>query len=115
LIAVIGKYAKVNLSSEDVYLNIAGGLKIKDTAADLAAVLAVISAEKDWPLGGKTMILGEVGLAGEIRSLPQLDRRIKEGEKLGFEKFIVPAAKNISGKKIQAVKNLAEAIDLIKK
>ncbi|MFA6526014.1 MAG: DNA repair protein RadA [Candidatus Buchananbacteria bacterium] len=115
LIAVIGKYAKVNLSSEDVYLNIAGGLKIKDTAADLATILAIISAEKNLPLGGKTLILGEVGLAGEIRSLPQLERRIKEGEKMGFEKFIVPNAKGLNGKNIYQIKNIAEAIELIRK
>lgn len=115
LLAVIGKYAKVNLSGDDVYLNVAGGLKIKDTAADLAVILSVISAEKDLPLGNKTLILGEVGLAGEIRSLPQLERRIKEGEKLGFEKFIVPSAKNLKGKNICQIKNIAEAIDLIRK
>jgi len=115
LLAVIGKYAKVNLSSEDVYLNVAGGLKIKDTAADLATILAIISAEKELPLGGKTLILGEVGLAGEIRSLPQLERRIKEGEKMGFEKFIVPQAKGLRGDKIRHIKNIAEAIEMIKR
>lgn len=122
LLAVIGKYARVNLSSQDVYVNIAGGLKIKDTAADLATVLAVISAEKELPLGGKTLILGEVGLAGEIRSLPQLERRIKEGEKMGFEKFIVPArrtggplAKNLAGAEIKQIKNIKEAVELMKK
>ncbi len=114
LLAVIGKYAKVNLSGDDVYLNVAGGLKIKDTAADLATVLAVISAEKDLPLGNKTLILGEVGLAGEIRSLPQLARRIKEGEKMGFTKFIAPKTKDLIGEKIKQIKNIAEAIELLK-
>lgn len=113
LIAVISKYAKINLASQDAYLNVAGGLKIKDTAADLAAVLAIVSAEKELPLGSKTLILGEVGLSGEIRSLPQLERRIKEGEKLGFEKFIVPIAKNLKGNNIKTVKNIAEACALI--
>lgn len=113
LLAVISKYAKINLSDKDVYLNIAGGLKIKDTAGDLAVILALASAQSNKPIGNKTLILGEVGLSGEVRSLPQLERRIKEAEKLGYERFIVPQNQLAKKPQILAVKTIAEAIELI--
>jgi len=116
LLAVIAKATKINLGSHDIYLNITGGLKIKETAADLAVCLAVISCFLDLPLPAQTLILGEVGLSGEIRSVPQLDRRIKEALKLNFKKIIIPASKTESSdNNILKVKNLAEAVALISK
>ena len=113
LLAVIGKYAKINLSDKDVYLNVAGGLKIRDTAGDLAVILALASAQTNKPIGNKTLILGEVCLSGEVRSIAQLERRLKEAEKLGFERFIVPPNQLKKNPKIFSVKNIAEAIELI--
>lgn len=113
LLAVIGKYAKINLTDKDVYLNVAGGLKVKDTAGDLAVILALASAQTNKPIGSKTLILGEVGLSGEIRSIPQLERRLKEAEKLGFERFIIPPNQLKKNEKIFSVKNIGEAIEII--
>jgi DNA repair protein RadA/Sms len=116
LLAVIGKHGKMNLADQDIYLNIAGGLKIKDTGADLAAVLAIVSANLQLPLGNKILILGEVGLSGEIRTVSQLERRLKEGQRLGFDKFIIPKTKVISATdKIKTASNINEALMLIKK
>jgi len=116
LLAVISKHGKINLADQDVYLNIAGGLKIKDTGADLAAVLAIVSAQLQLPLGNKTLILGEVGLSGEIRPVSQLERRLKEGQRLGFDKFIIPKNKIIPAtEKIKTPTNITEALMLIKK
>ncbi len=115
LIAVLAKTAKINLGNHDVYLNIAGGLKIKDPAADLAVCLAIASAFLDIPVGTKTLALGEIGLSGEVRSASQTEIRLKEAKKLGFNKIIMPPGKNkTASSEAVLVKNLAEAIKLLK-
>jgi len=115
LIAVIAKAAKINLGNQDLYLNVVGGLKIKETAVDLAVILAIISAFLDIKINRQTLVLGEVGLAGEIRNISQLERRVKEATKLKFETIIAPAGgKNNPGDKVTKVKSLNEAIKLIK-
>lgn len=116
IIAVISKMAKVNLSNHDLYLNVAGGLKIKETATDLAVCLAIVSAYLEKSINQNILILGEVGLSGEIRTISQIERRIKEAAKLKFKKIIVaknPAIKNIPGIEIIQVSNIAEAIKII--
>jgi DNA repair protein RadA/Sms len=116
LIAVLAKTAGINLGNHDVYLNVAGGLKIKETAADLAVCLAVASAFLDLPLTQKTLAFGEIGLSGEIRNAPQAEVRLKEAKKLGFKKIIMPAGKNkIADPDTVIVKTIAEAIQLLKK
>ena len=116
LLAVIGKHCKLNLANQDVYLNVAGGLKIKEPPADLAVVMAVISAYTEKPLPDKTLILGEVGLAGEIRSVSQLERRLKEAERLGYAQAIVPARQEVPAGKIKLlpVKHLSEVMGILK-
>ena len=115
LIAVIAKVAKINLGNQDIYLNVVGGLKIKETAVDLAVILAIISAFLDIKINRQTLVLGEVGLAGEIRNVSQLERRIKEAIKLKFETIMAPAAsKNNLGEKVIRVKSLNEAIRFFK-
>src|SRR3989344_1555689 len=116
IIAVISKIAKINLANHDIYLNVAGGLKIKETATDLATCLAIISAFLEKPIGQNILILGEVGLSGEIRPVAQLERRIKEAAKLKFNKVITAKnsnLKNISGIEIIPVANIQEAIRII--
>ena len=92
LIAVLEKRAGLRLSSYDTYINIVGGLKLTEPSADLGAVLAIASSFKNIPLDYNTVAIGEVGLAGEIRSTPFLEARIKEAEKMGFKKCIIPSA-----------------------
>ena len=116
IIAVISKMAKVNLSNHDIYLNVAGGLKIKETATDLAVCLAIVSAYLEKPINQNILVLGEVGLSGEIRTVSQTDRRIKEASKLKFTKIITAKnqnIKNIANTEIIQVSNIAEAIRAI--
>ena len=115
LSAVLAKHGKINLANQDIYLNIAGGLKIKETGADLAVCLAVISALNEKPLPAKSLAIGEVGLSGEIRSVSQLERRIKEAQKMDYAHIFIPAIKNPpTGGEIIIIKNINEAAGLIK-
>lgn len=116
LIAVLTQKGKLPLQNYDVYIKIAGGLKINEPAADLAVALAIASALKNTSLGEKSVILGEVGLSGEIRAVIQLDKRLKEMEKMGFKKIILPAVheKNIkTDLKISSVNFLTEALNIL--
>ena len=103
------------MSNQDVYLNVVGGLRIGEPAADLAIALAIASAQFDKPLPADVICIGEVGLSGEVRSVPQLERRIIEAANLGFKQAIVPKnseVKAIKGFTITKVAQLAEAIDI---
>ena len=91
LIAVIERRTKLNLSEKDVYINVVGGLKLKDSAADLAVCLAIASAAASRKLSEEYVVFGEVGLGGEIRSAFRPDQRIAEAKKLGFKHAIAPA------------------------
>jgi DNA repair protein RadA/Sms len=102
LIAVLMKRAKVNLSNQDVIINVVGGLKINDPALDLAVCAAIISSLLNEPLPAQTIALGEVGLGGEVRPASKISQRLNEAEKLGFTQAMVPA-KAESGKKIKAL------------
>lgn len=92
IIAVLGSRFGLNLGDKEVYLNIAGGLKINEPAADLAVAVALISAAKDKVLPQNCAIMGEVGLSGEVRMVSHIDVRLKEAVKLGFENLIIPKA-----------------------
>ncbi|PRR72896.1 DNA repair protein RadA [Neomoorella humiferrea] len=96
LTAVLEKRAGLNLAGHDVYLNVAGGITINEPAADLAICLAIASGFKDRPVAQETLVLGEVGLAGEVRAVSQLERRIEEAIRLGFKRFIIPAGNKSS-------------------
>ena len=89
--AVLGKKGKLPLSNQDIVASVVGGIKISEPAADLALSMAIASSYYDVPLDYTCLFLGEIGLTGELRSVPQIDRRITEGIKLGFKKVIVPA------------------------
>lgn len=116
LMAVLEKRLKLNLSNYDTYINIAGGMRISEPASDLAVALSIYSNYKDIIIGNSTVIFGEIGLSGEIRSVPMSESRIKECKKLGFEKIIIPfsnysSLKDKSG--VVGVKNVFEAVKAI--
>lgn len=91
LLAVLEKRLGEKLRSQDVFVNIAGGVYMNDPSVDLGLAAALVSSLRDVPLDPKTVIVGEIGLTGEVRPVSQIDQRIHEAEKLGFERMIVPA------------------------
>ena len=91
LVAVLEKRGRVNLSECDAYVNIAGGIRMTEPAVDLGILTAIISSYRDIPVDSKTVVFGEVGLSGEIRSVNMASQRIREAEKLGFKRVILPA------------------------
>jgi len=100
LLAVLEKRAGFKLASKDVFLNIAGGIKVDDPALDLAIVGAILSSTFDIPVNPNICLTGEIGLSGEVRPVIRIEQRISEAEKLGFDAIIVPAfnTKNISSR-----------------
>ena len=114
--AVLEKRLKLNLSNYDTYINIAGGMRLCEPASDLAVALSIYSNYKDIIIGNSTVIFGEVGLSGEVRSVPMSESRIKECKKLGFEKIISPFSNYSSLKDktgVVGVKNIFDAIKAI--
>lgn len=95
ILAVLEKRIGLNLSKHDVYVNVIGGFDIEEPAADLGVALAVATCARDVIVSPDTVIVGEVGLSGEIRSVNNLERRIKEAEKLGFKKILVPKCNKV--------------------
>ena len=114
ILAVLEKRIGLNLSKLDVYVNVIGGIDIDEPAADLGIALAVATCARDVIVSPDTVIIGEVGLSGEIRGVSNLDARIKECEKLGFKKVIVPASEKLNPKdfniEVIPVKRLMDAI-----
>ena len=90
LLAVLEKRVGFRLGAKDVFLNIAGGLRVSDPALDLGVVMAVLSSNIDAPLPKDTVFAGEVGLSGEIRAVSRMEQRVAEAEKLGFARIFVP-------------------------
>jgi len=117
LLAVLEKRVGFKLLQKDVFLNIAGGLKVNDPAIDLAVMAAVLSSNMDIALDEDICLTGEVGLSGEIRPVARIDQRIAEAEKLGFKKIIIPAGQKIGAKpkkiEVVPVKKVADAFRLI--
>ena len=115
LIAVLEKRTGLPLGNQDVYLNIVGGIKINEPALDLGIILAVSSSFKNIPIPNDVIAIGEVGLTGEVRSVNQIEKRIKEAEKLGFKKCIIPESnkkllKDTYKLDIIGVQNIIEAM-----
>lgn len=97
LLAVLEKRAGFRFGDKDVFLNVAGGMKVQDTASDLAVVTALVSSLIDKPIPEKTLLIGEVGLGAEIRTVNGLDQRVREAEKVGFRKIITPTSRSKKG------------------
>ena len=115
LMAVLEKRVGLSLGDCDAYLNIAGGVKVTEPAIDLGIVMAVVSSFRNKPLPFTLAAFGEVGLSGEVRSISQIEGRVREAQKLGFESCLVPATckenlKGIKGIKIYYVASVTEAI-----
>ncbi len=117
LLAVMEKRVGFKLLQKDVFLNIAGGLKVNDPAIDLSVMAAVLSSNMDMALDSTTCCAGEVGLAGEIRPVNRLDQRIQEAQKLGFRRMFIPAGQQYNAKgltlDVVEVKKVADAFRLL--
>ena len=116
VLAVLEARCGMNLSSQDIYLNIAGGLKISEPAADLAVAMAVISSLTSKPLPADAVIFGEIGLSGEIRAVSQPNARLKEARKLGFSSAIIPSSAkdnklNHAGMKVSEIGNVQRLVN----
>ena len=117
LLAVLNRHGGVQAADQDVYLNVVGGVRVTETAADLAVLAAIVSSLRNRALPEDLIVFGEVGLAGEIRPVPSGQERIAEAAKHGFRQAIVPRAnlprKPIDGMTVQGVATLAEALDVL--
>ena len=119
LMAVLEKKASMNLSNQDVYLNVVSGIKITEPAVDLGIILAVASSYKNIPIPKDLVAIGEVGLTGEVRSVNMIEKRLKEAEKLGFKKCIIPEnnkklLKDTYKLDIIGVRNILDALKILK-
>jgi len=109
LVAVIERRTKLDLSDKDIYVNVVGGLKLNDPAADLAVVMAIASNATGRKLADDIVVFGEIGLGGEVRSVPSIASRIKEAQKLGFTKAIAPRG-DVKTDFIESVKDLRQIL-----
>lgn len=115
LAAVISKRTKINLSSQDIILNLVGGLRLADPGLDLAACAAMISSFYNKNFNRQTLVIGEVGLGGEVRAVSRLEQRLKEAEKLGFKQALIPDVPIKAAKlKLVRVKHLNDLVEFIK-
>jgi len=115
LLAVVGKFTNVNLDSYDVYVNVTGGLRIREAGLDVPVLLAIMSSKLQKSLPNGLIAFGEVGLTGEVRTLSFLEKRVKEAQKLGFTMCVVPTSSNlpeIPGMKIVRVAHVKELLGL---
>ncbi|MBN1154208.1 DNA repair protein RadA [candidate division KSB1 bacterium] len=118
LLAVIEKRLGFRVGTHDVFINAVGGIRIDETAVDLGIVMAIISSIKNEVIDNKTVIIGEVGLGGEVRAVPRIEKRIHESQKLGFKTIVIPWAnqKNIKvmeGIKVPTVNKISDSMELI--
>jgi DNA repair protein RadA/Sms len=118
IVAVLEKRLGIQFSQQDVFVNLAGGVYMSDPSVDLGIAAALVSSAKDIAISTETVIIGEIGLTGEVRSISSLEQRIKEAEKLGFKKILVPKSglKNLNGKfkiKIVGVERIMEALSIL--
>ncbi len=118
IIAVLEKKCGQFLGNKDAYINVVGGLKLDEPAGDLAVALAIVSSLKDKPLPDDFIAIGEIGLAGELRAVSNINIRVKEAKKLGFKKIIVPSqnkidTENTEGVELYRASNLSKAIALL--
>jgi DNA repair protein RadA/Sms len=115
--AVLTRRLGMNLSDQDVFVNVVGGLRIDEPAADLAIAVALASSLRDRPVPVEAAVVGEVGLSGELRAVPQLNLRLREAAKLGFRRVVAPRSHRMeaapSGVELIAARSLREALDLL--
>ncbi len=117
LMAVLEKRMGLPLSGYDAYVNIAGGIRLNEPAADLGIVMAIVSSYKNQPVSDSTLVFGEVGLSGEVRAVSMPEQRVAEAKKLGFKTCIVPAVSlkaigKVEGVEVIGVSNVNQAVNL---
>ena len=106
LLAVLEKRVGMHLMGMDVFVNIVGGLKIDEPAIDLGVIAAVASSFREKPINAQTVVMGEVGLAGEVRAISQAESRLKDAAKLGFTRCVLPALNVEKMEKTAAIKKM---------
>jgi DNA repair protein RadA/Sms len=116
LVAVMEKKLGMHLMGHDIFINVAGGVKIDEPAVDMAIVAAVASSFLDRPIQKGTVILGEIGLTGEVRAIGRVETRVAEAKKMGFNRCIVPKSNlkrttGMKGIKLIGVKTVSEAME----
>jgi DNA repair protein RadA/Sms len=114
LLAVLHRHGGVSMVNQDVFINVVGGMRLTETAGDLAVLFAILSSYRDKPVPKSWMMFGEIGLAGEVRPVQNGEERLKEASKHGFKRAIVPKGNNpkiaIEGIEVVAVVSLREAL-----
>ncbi|NCO53428.1 MAG: DNA repair protein RadA, partial [Deltaproteobacteria bacterium] len=118
LIAILDKKVELQLAGQDIFVNVAGGVRLDEPALDLATIAALASSHLNRPIHAQTVIFGEVGLTGEVRAVSQPELRIKEAARLGFSRCILPRSslKNIkapAGMKLSGIRHASELLELI--
>ena len=121
LLAVIEKRLGLHLAGQDVYVNVVGGLQIGEPTIDLGIVMAVVSSFRDLPIDSRTVVMGEIGLGGEVRPVSQIELRVREACKLGFQRCLIPepnlqkfqSIDGIDGMEVLGVKDVREVIELV--
>jgi DNA repair protein RadA/Sms len=118
LVAVLEKKMGIKLFNQDIFVNVAGGVHVEEPAVDLGIIAAVASSYQDKPMDAKTVLFGEVGLAGEIRGIAQAEARVKESAKLGFKRCVLPQSNSrqlgsIKDVELTGVSSLAECWDVL--
>ena len=116
LLAVLHRHGGLNVSDQDVFVNVVGGIKVIETSADLALILAIVSSFRDRVLPNDLIVFGEIGLSGEIRPVPSGQERLREAAKHGFKRAIVPKAnvpkEGVKGMEIHGVTRLSQALEI---
>jgi len=112
LIAVLERHARLPLEARDVYINVMGGLRITDTAADLAVVCAIVSSLTEFSLG-RTAAFGEVSLDGRVRSVHRVKNRLDALNKLELDRVLLPSGSDVSGRGYIALKNVKALLDVV--
>jgi DNA repair protein RadA/Sms len=118
LIAILQRHGDTPLYDQDVFINAVGGVRIAETGADLAIILAILSSYRDRPVNPRTLVFGEVGLSGEIRPVSNGEERLREAVKHGFEKAIIPRANqpkraSFGDLELFPVNHLADTLDAL--
>lgn len=117
LAAVLSKRLGLDLSNQDIFVNVVGGLRVSEPAADLAVAVAIASSYRNRPVASDLAIVGEIGLSGELRSVGQIEKRLREAAKLGFERCLVPQVlgdqlRPVPGIRVVTASSLAEALQV---
>ena len=118
LAAVLEKKTRVSLGNQDIYLNVVSGIKINEPAIDLGICIATLSSLKNIPIDKSIVVIGEVGLTGEVRNVNLIDKRLREAEKLGYKTCIIPESNKKFLKEkykldIIGVKNIVDAVKVL--